>query len=255
MAKIAVFDSGFGSLSVIKSIQKRIKVDIIYFADQKNFPYGTKSVFELEKIIKSTIAMLEKKFEPDIIVIGSNTPSILLKGILKKSKIIGVFPPLKDAVNNTKSNSIAILATRSVVKSSTLKNYIKKNIAKKIRVTKIDASALVKLVESGKFIYNKELCKKKIKMVLSKQILQNNIDVAILSSTHLPFLLPILKQTLPSVMFVDSGNAVANQVAKILKEKNSKTNTLQIFTSGNASLFQRQLRQIGVKNKVNVIVM
>ena len=40
MAKIAVFDSGFGSLSIIKPIQQAIKSDIVYFADQKNFPYG-----------------------------------------------------------------------------------------------------------------------------------------------------------------------------------------------------------------------
>jgi len=43
MAKIAVFDSGFGSLSIIKPIQQAIKSDIVYFADQKNFPYGKKS--------------------------------------------------------------------------------------------------------------------------------------------------------------------------------------------------------------------
>ncbi|MBI3253874.1 MAG: glutamate racemase, partial [Nitrosopumilales archaeon] len=69
MAKIAVFDSGFGSISIIRSIQKKIKSNIIYFADQKNFPYGTKSVSELRGIIKSTISSLEKKFVPDLIVI------------------------------------------------------------------------------------------------------------------------------------------------------------------------------------------
>ena len=79
MPRITIFDSGFGSLSIIKPIQKKIKSEIIYFADQKNFPYGTKSVSELDKIIKSTIVRLEKKFKPDIIIIGSNTPSLLLK--------------------------------------------------------------------------------------------------------------------------------------------------------------------------------
>jgi len=40
MVKIAVFDSGLGSLSIIKEIQKITKSEIIYFADQKNYPYG-----------------------------------------------------------------------------------------------------------------------------------------------------------------------------------------------------------------------
>ena len=34
--KIVVFDSGLGSLSIIKAIQKRTKADIIYLADKKN---------------------------------------------------------------------------------------------------------------------------------------------------------------------------------------------------------------------------
>ena len=53
--KIVVFDSGFGSLSVIKEIQKKIKSDIIYFADQKNFPYGKKSRKQLLEIINQSL--------------------------------------------------------------------------------------------------------------------------------------------------------------------------------------------------------
>ena len=64
MAKIVVFDSGLGSLSIIKEIQKIGKNDIIYFADQKNYPYGVKSQAQLSTIIKKTINLLEEKFLP-----------------------------------------------------------------------------------------------------------------------------------------------------------------------------------------------
>ncbi len=249
MPRIAVFDSGFGSLSIIKPIQKNIKSEIIYFADQKNFPYGTKSVSELRKIIKSTIIRLEKKFKPDLIIIGSNTPSLLLKYLIK-SQIIGVYPPLKQAVDKTKSNSIAILATKSVIESNMLKIFIKRNILKKIKVNLINASSLVDLVESGKFIYDKKFCKKKIEEVLLKPIITNNVDVVTLSSTHLPFLLPILKQVFPNIMFLDPAYLVVNQVVKKLKTKKSKRNSMKIFTSGNVKLFQKQLRQIGIENTV-----
>jgi len=249
MAKIVVFDSGFGSLSVIKAIQKKVTADIIYFADQKNFPYGTKSVSHLSKIIESTITTLEKKFNPDLIVIGSNTPSLLLKKLTKKSKIIGVFPPLEYA-KNTKSGVIAILATKSVVESNMLKNYIKKHVPKKIKVIKINASPLIELVESGKFIDNKNLCKKKIKTILLKPLVSNHVDIAMLSSTHLPFLLPLLRQIFPHVTFLDPRNKVANQVRKFLSKKSSKTNSLKIFTSGNVNSFQKQLFKLGIKNKV-----
>ena len=79
MKKIAVFDSGFGSISVIREIQKIFKGELIYFADQKNFPYGKKSKSQLTKIITNRIKFLEEKFNPDLIVVGSNTPSLLVE--------------------------------------------------------------------------------------------------------------------------------------------------------------------------------
>ena len=248
MAKIVVFDSGMGSLSVIKPIQKRIKAEIIYFADQKNYPYGTKTVPQLDKIIKSTIVTLQEKFSPDVIVVGSNTPSLLLN-IEKKDKIIGVYPPLKDAVSKTRSGNIGILATRSVVKSKALDRYIKKNVPNKIHVTKINATPLVDLVESGRFISQKQLSKDTIQKIIKPHVV-NNIDVFTLSSTHLPFLVPILKDLFPGTIFLDPADIVAKRVAKISKHK-LKRSRLKIYASGNVSTFQKQLQKIGIKNKVN----
>ena len=249
MAKIVVFDSGVGSLSIIKPIQKKVNADIIYFADQKNFPYGTKSVLELKKIIKSTIDMLEKNFNPDLIIIGSNTPSLLLKKIINKRRIVGVFPPLKEAKTRTKTKTIAILATKSVIESNAIQIYIKKNLPTNIKVITINASPLIELVESGKFIDNKKLCKNEIIRILSKPLLQNHIDVVTLSSTHLPFLLPFFKQIFPNITFLDPGNNIADKIAKKLKPQN-KTRSLTIFASGNVKDFQTKLSKIGIKNKV-----
>jgi len=248
ISKIAVFDSGLGSLSVIKPIQKRIKAEIIYFADQKNYPYGTKTVSQLDKIIKSTISTLQEKFSPDVIVVGSNTPSLLLN-IEKKGKILGVYPPLKEAASKTRSGKIGILATRSVVKSKTLDRYIKKNVPNKIHVTKINATPLVDLVESGKFISQKQVSKNIIQKIISPHV-ENNIDVFTLSSTHLPFLVPILKELYPGIIFLDPADVIAKRVTKILKYK-SKKSRLKIYASGDINTFQKQLEKIGIKNKVN----
>ena len=53
--KIVVFDSGLGSLSIIKAIQNKTKSEIIYLADKKNYPYGNKTKTQLYKIITNTI--------------------------------------------------------------------------------------------------------------------------------------------------------------------------------------------------------
>ena len=251
MAKIAIFDSGFGSLSVIRPIQKAVKSDVIYFADQKNFPYGKKTKSQLSKIINQTICLLKIKFDPDLIIIGSNTPTLLLKNITS-SKIIGVLPPLKEASKKSKTKNIAILATNSVTKSKELSNYIKNNrLSKMISIKKINASPLIELIEYGKFISNKKICQKIIKKTLSDILIKNNIDVVILSSTHLPLLRSILQEEFPEITFLDPAQEVANKVKNLTRKKRSNKNSLRIFTSGNTETFQKQLRKIGIKNKVN----
>ena len=59
---IVVFDSGIGSMSVIREIKRELpNENLIYFADKANFPYGKKSQNDLFKIVYNTIKYLETK--------------------------------------------------------------------------------------------------------------------------------------------------------------------------------------------------
>mgnify|MGYP006415163501 FL=1 len=252
MAKIVVFDSGLGSLSIIKEIQKIGKNDIIYFADQKNYPYGVKSQAQLSTIIKKTINLLEEKFVPDIIVVASNTPSLMLD--LSTKKIVDVKPPLKVAIKKSKSKRIGILATKSAINSKGLTDYIEEeNIPKSYKIFKINGSNLVNLVESGKFLNNKKYCKKIIKENLENIVISEKIDTITLSSTHLLFLKTLLKKEFPQIQFLDPGNLVATKILRKIKNKQSKRNSLKIFTSGNVIDFKNKLNKIGINNKINYL--
>ena len=249
MVKIAVFDSGLGSLSIINAIQKICKSEIIYFADQKNYPYGKKSKKQLERIIKQTIKLLEENFFPDIIVMASNTPSLMVN---TNRKVIGVKPPIREAMILSKTKNIAILGTQSAIKSKSLFSYIKKfNFSKDKKIYKVDSSILVDLVESNKFVTDKVYCKKIIRKTLCN-VFSNKIDVATLSSTHLSFLKSLLSSEFPQVKFVDSADIIAVKVLAHIK-KESKKNTIKIFTSGNVKLFEKNLNKLGIKNKVNFL--
>ena len=249
MAKIVVFDSGLGSLSIIKAIQRICKSEIIYFADQQNFPYGNKSQAQIGSIIKNSIKTLEVQFSPDVLVMASNTPSLMLN--LSTNKVIGVKPPLKEAFKISKSKKIGILGTKSAIKSKGLSKYIKgKKYLKSYKIFKINGSELVDLVESGKFITNKKYCKKIIKKVLNDVISKNSIDTITLSSTHLPFLKSLLDKEFPNVQFIDPGNIVAQKVFKVIKNNQSKRNSLKIFTSGDPIKFEKNLDKLKIKNKV-----
>jgi len=251
MVRITVFDSGLGSLSIIKEIQKVCKSEIIYLADQKNYPYGVKSQAHLGSIIQNSIKFLEDKFQPDFIVMASNTPSLMLD--ITTPKIIDVKPPLQHAKKISKTKQIGILATKSAINSKGLTNYIKKNnFSKSFKIFKINGTNLVDLVESGKFLTNKKFCTKIIKKDL-KILNQHKIDVVTLSSTHLPFLKSLLQKEFPPIQFIDPGKIVAQKINSKIKQNKTKRNSLKIYTTGNAKEFQTKLNKINIKNKINFL--
>ncbi len=244
--KIVVFDSGLGSLSIIKAIQKKTKSDIIYLADKKNYPYGKKTKSQLYKIVTDTIERISDRFNPDVIVLASNTPSLLFREKLPNN-VITVLPPLEKI---KEASNIAILTTEIVSKSKELENYITKfdNLDD---VLKINCSELVELVESGKFLTNEKNCVKTILKILKKEFDENNIKIATLSSTHLPFLLPSLKKIFRGIEFLDPANEVAIKISK-LSYKESKKNSLSIYTTKSPKALQRNLKSMGISNKVTL---
>ena len=244
--KIVVFDSGLGSLSIIKAIQKKTKSDIIYLADKKNYPYGKKTKSQLYKIVTDTIERISDRFNPDVIVLASNTPSLLFREKLPNN-VITVLPPLEKI---KEASNIAILTTEIVSKSKELENYITEfdNLDD---VLKINCSELVELVESGKFLTNEKNCVKTILKILKKEFDENNIKIATLSSTHLPFLLPFMKKTFRGIEFLDPANEVAVKISK-LSYKESKKNSLSIYTTKSPKALQRNLKSMGISNKVTL---
>ena len=244
--KIVVFDSGLGSLSIIKAIQKKTKSDIIYLADKKNFPYGTKTKSQLYKIITDTIEKISERFDPDVIVLASNTPSLLFREKLPKN-VITVLPPLEKI---QKASNVAILTTEIIAKSKELDNYIEQfNDLKE--VLKINCSELVELVESGKFLTHERDCVKTILKVLKDEFKENKIKIATLSSTHLPFLLPFLKKYFREVEFLDPAEDVAIKISKLEKSKSTR-NSLSIYTTESPKALQRNLKSMGISNKVTL---
>jgi glutamate racemase len=124
---------------------------------------------------------------------------------------------------------------------------------KSYKIFKINGSNLVDLVESGKFLNKKSYCKKIIKESLENYIIKEKIDTITLSSTHLLFLKTLLKKEFPQIQFLDPGNLVATKILRKIKNKQSKRNSLKIFTSGNVIDFKNKLNKIGINNKINYL--
>lgn len=227
-APIAVFDSGVGSYSVVREMRSELPSEsLVYFADRASFPYGEKTHDELAVIVQTAIGWLEKNFEPKLIIVASNTPSLEVPRALKSprgTRVMGIFPPLKEAEENSKNKEIAVLATRGTIESPELESYIKKqNLRPETSVYKADASRMVGLVESGIFLSDPDTAEKTIRETVDPLLKQHpNIDVMTLSSTHLPFLADYLRALYPSVAFLDPAASVARDARAFLESESNR---------------------------------
>ncbi len=212
---IAVFDSGLGSLAVVRMLVHELPTEsIVYFADRANHPYGAKSREELKNIIANSIDMLINEYEPKCIVVASITPSLLVLDELRLNKralIFGTYPCIDKASTLSKSKSIAILASKAVVKSNELDDMFKGYISRS-RFTAIDASELISFVENGMFLTSKDKGRGVIERVCIKIKDDPSIDTIVLGSTHLSFIEDSIKELFPNVTIV---NPVVYTVARV----------------------------------------
>jgi glutamate racemase len=253
---IAIFDSGLGSLSIVKEMRTVLPLEnIVYLADTKNFPYGIKSQETLKEIIIRTIRSLEH-YEPKLIIVASYTPSVQFLTSLKECTsipVLGINPPLSKAALLTKKRHIGIMATESTLKSTELHKQIAKEIPQKIFVSMINASPLIDTIENCSFIRDMKIRKSVTRETFLTSPMEN-IDVVMLCSTHLSLIKDFFDSLYSNVIFVDSAHNVAKEAEKFLKENNIlkkvRPRKTSVFTTGDEKKFRNLLEQMGFRYKV-----
>jgi glutamate racemase len=257
---VVVFDSGIGSLSIIRELRREIPYeDLLYFADKVHFPYGTKSHSELREIIVNTINYL-KRYKPKLVVVASNTPSVQVLDEVRRRitdiSVIGVRPPLKEAARLTKKKHIGIMATGGMIRSREFENQIRREVPQHILVTKFNASPIIDLIEQGVHLENERRTFDVISRVLGDNV-DKKIDVITLSSTHLPFVKRYLNSLLPTTRFIDPAQIVAKDVRKSLAfyrmMKKSGRSNLRILVSDGKREFEKSIRAMGVREPVEEV--
>lgn len=254
---IAVFDSGVGSISIIKELQRETpNEDLLYFADSFHFPYGNKSYAQLQEIILSSIKFLER-YKPKLIILASMTPSVqILHKVMAKANvpIIGVIPPLRRAARLSKKKHIGIMATEGTVASHELTALIRREISQEVRVSRFNASPVIELIEKGIHVLDERKTYNTISQILMKSLEDGDIDVVFLCSTHLPLIQNYLKSLFPQVKFVDPSATVAKEVRAFLRRnrmlRRSGRGRLEIITSARNAQFEKTVRLMGIREPI-----
>jgi len=215
---IGVFDSGIGGTSIWKAIHDLLPDEqTIYLADSKNAPYGQKSKAEIIALsMKNTDLLIEMGCK--LIVVACNTATTnAIQELRTKYDIpfIGIEPAIKPAATNSRTQTIGILATKGTLNSELFNKTAEKY--QDIKIIEQIGHGLVQLIEDGQ-INSLEMTQ--LLYSYLTPMIDANIDFLVLGCSHYPYLIPQIKKILPEhIHIIDSGQAVARQTQKILRDK------------------------------------
>ena len=234
MAKIGIFDSGYGGLTILEAIRRELpQYDYLYLGDNARAPYGTHS---FDVIYRYTLQAVKYLFSQDcaLVILACNTASakalrtiqqkdlpeinhkfekIVPKGkeIINpkssKHNVLGVIRPTVEAVPAiTKTGHIGILATPATVSSESYVLELEK--LAKLPNDQINDQ----MVNAQPFTVVQQACPLWVPLIENgehlnpgadyfvdlylRQILEKDplIDTLILGCTHYPLLLPKISQ-------------------------------------------------------------
>lgn len=234
---VLIFDSGVGGLSIAEQIQQFLpSLQLTYVGDTGFFPYGMKDSEVLSDRIAFLLTKLGNKLQPDLIVVACNTASTLVLERLRAEldiPIVGVVPAIKPAAKTSKTKSIGLLATQATVSRQYTHDLVEQ-YASDCQVVYIGSPRLVEIAElklNGHILDSAVI--KELRQILHPFIdakITSRLDAIVLGCTHFPLIKTELQASIPEFTgsWVDSGKAIANRVAFLLKDSPPRTACKQI---------------------------
>lgn len=223
---IGVFDSGYGGLTILKSIMEKLpEYDYIYLGDNARAPYGSRS---FDVVYEYTRQAVVKLFSMGchLVILACNTASAKALRTIQQNdlplidssrRVLGVIrPSIEKIPQYTQTGHVGIVGTTGTVLSGSYPLEIAKISDNRITVTQEACPMWVPLVENDEttgpaadYIVRKNIDN------LFKQDPQ--IDTLILGCTHYPLLLTTIKKFLPpQVVIFEQGPIVAESLADYL---------------------------------------
>ncbi|AYA69946.1 glutamate racemase [Acinetobacter sp. WCHA55] len=261
-APIGIFDSGIGGLSIAQEIAKHLPHErFIYFADTAHVPYGPRDDQNIRELTAQAIEWLYRK-GCKVAVVACNTASAFSLDYLREHygdnfPIIGLVPALKPAVLQSKSKTVAVLATPATFRGQLIKDVVEK-FAQPSGVTVIPVTCLdlVPFVESGAQM--SAACLATLKDIL-QPVVDQGADYLVLGCTHYPFLKIAIQSIFgQKLTLIDSGLAVARQTARILiknellfEQNHNSDVRIECYVSGNNAESLRPILQLLLEPELN----
>jgi glutamate racemase len=212
---IGIFDSGMGGLTVLKAIREEMpSIDVLYFGDTKNAPYGSKTREELSSLTVKAIQLLRSRGSRSIIsacnsVSASVTVSLVDTFSIESDYLIEMVGPTVSYFRNSTAR-LLLCATPATIESHMYQNAFEM-IGKEVHAVAIPE--LAGAIESG---FSEEAIEGIIRKWADTIAIQD-FDILILACTHYPLVSGVFERFLGDKIYVfDPAIAVAERVKKQL---------------------------------------
>jgi glutamate racemase len=225
---IGVFDSGIGGLTVVRSISRLLPHEnLVYFGDTARVPYGSKSPQVVREYAAQDVDVLTSH-KVKLVVVACNTVSaVALDVVQKRAKVpvVGVIlPGASSAVEASGGRRVGIIGTMATVNSGAYVHAIRA-LDPGVKVFSRACPLFVPLAEEG-WVNHRATA------LIAKEYLfpltLEKIDTLILGCTHYPVLRDAITSALGSgIRLIDSGEATAVEVQKVLKQERALNTSTQ----------------------------
>jgi glutamate racemase len=215
IARIGVFDSGVGGLTVLQELDRQLPNEsILYFGDTARVPYGNRSAAEILEFTRQTLDWMVQQ-QVKMAIMACNTSSALALETVQREydlPILGVILPGARAAAR-QGRRIGVIATQATINSNAYLNAINEaNPA--AQVWQVPCPEFVPLIESNRLDDPYTLAVAKTYL---QPLLDLSIDTLVYGCTHYPHLEPVFRQFVPAhIKLINPAVHVVTAAAKEL---------------------------------------
>lgn len=216
---IAIFDSGFGGLTVVRAVIDLLpNENIVYFGDSGRYPYGSRCHSEVAMFAGQISDLLVQRFDPKMVVVACNTASAVALDDLAARldvPVIGVIKPgLESLLKVTITSRVGMIATVGTVASGAYQR-LAAHLAPQVDFRCAACPGFVEFVERG------ETGSDQVRVLAQRllaPLVEAKIDGLLLGCTHYPFLARTIAEVMGSdVVLVSSADETAFEVERVLR--------------------------------------
>jgi glutamate racemase len=246
---VGIFDSGVGGLSVLRDIRATLPAESIdYVADSANAPWGDKPAEYIRRRGLEIAGFLVGR-GVKAIVIGSNTGTAGSADALRATltiPVVAIEPGIKPAAAATRSGVVGAIVTTTMGASDRMASLLDR-FGRNVRVISMPAPGLVEHIEAA------DLDSPELRRLVERYVrplLDEGADTIVLGSTHYVFLRSLIAEIAgEGVVIVDTGAAVARQLARVLDERGlaaaqGATGEERFWTSGDPAESERVMSSL-----------